>query len=70
MNLLEAGNVDVEDEVVIVGASCPALDMIACHLPACKKKATRFRSHADNVNRGKKIGYTLVFGMLECKKKK
>lgn len=40
INSLETGDVDVEDEVVVVGASCSALDVITCHLPACRKKAT------------------------------
>lgn len=33
-DLLEAGNMDVQNEVVIVWASCSTLDMITCHLPA------------------------------------
>lgn len=32
--LLEARNVDVEDEVIIIRAPCSTLDMITCHLPA------------------------------------
>lgn len=33
-DLLEARNMDIQDEVVIIWASCSALDMITCHLPA------------------------------------
>jgi len=32
---LEAGDVDVEDEVVVVRASSSAHDVISGHLPAC-----------------------------------
>lgn len=35
MNSLETRDVDVEDEVVVVGASRSTLDVITCHLPAC-----------------------------------
>lgn len=38
LHSLEAGNVDVEDEVVVIGASCATLDVIACHLPAWSER--------------------------------